>query len=889
MVVRGGGQLDPAGDRKLKSDQNRRQQLLQKCSSITVDYFRQFVSPAAEAVSENLFDSADQAESTQQQNDYLNQRDQMLKQQSRFSELMCEAVADNFSALINPQQTTIEEPEPEKPGNRSELKLIDDEDLEEKLIMLGMVSKVELRQAQEIYSLNERFSVLNHGGKRIKDDNNPCGPLKLGEAIQRSMDQISDEAFPKAELFKELDLIIQTEIGHCYHDINAYLIDEDILPNLEPSPHFKASRSGRQEPDAAEAEELAKLAEEAEQTEQGTDPGEQAQQVPPHPMRRATDGPVIPQRRSTDSTQQQAASAPARQIPNDPAQNKNLISNIRDLISQRYQQQGGAAGQSSVPHAKLQNALSSLQSNAARVGSESSQPSIADLKASLGKLLTKDGESYALSESHSQTFDIFEMLYQFVEQETMLHRKVENLLTQLQVPMLRVALQDEEFFNNTEHPARQLFNTIAEAGELWLGDTPEDSKTFGKMQTATEHVLNEFNDDVGVFRDLIDDLDKHIKLLSRKAQISEKRHVETLQGQERLELARKQAQQVVDQLIEKHNPPLFIKSVLQKPWADYLGLILLRHGDKSEIWNTAIGVANMLIISVQEDLHDSVKSSINNRREWLYTELNRGLSQVGYYENDIKDVMANLQACHRWSLAKTAEDSEAPETAVSEPLPEEVESAEEAVAESASPATAEARAQPAEHEAEDLSEQALNEAVTEAKADSEKLEEQEARSESKTKPDPSVVYERFEPDPQQKPPEKPDLLDNAELLPKALKVKARIAEPILKTSSRSLTSDQTTMLNRLRKLEFGTWFEILFKDTTEWVKRKLAWYSPVTDRCMLVNNRGASCEQITMHDLAEYMADKKARIFTPKKKPLMDRALEGIFRQLKKLSTLTTD
>ena len=90
-------------------------------------------------------------------------------------------------------------------------------------------------------------------------------------------------------------------------------------------------------------------------------------------------------------------------------------------------------------------------------------------------------------------------------------------------------------------------------------------------------------------------------------------------------------------------------------------------------------------------------------------------------------------------------------------------------------------------------------------------------------------------------------------------------------------------------LPFGTWLEVLFQDADHWVKRKLSWYSPVTDRCMLVNNRGASCESITMNDLAKMMSAKKARTFKPQKQPLMDRALKGIFKKLKGITMISRD
>lgn len=844
MVASGGSQLDSKAESRVVVEPSRREALLKHCCDLTIRSMLEMIPPAIDALAEDLFREAEMASSTQLQNDVLNRRDALQRHQQEFSAQLQAQILARFEAMSDGSPPSAHE---DSAGSHSpsELKLIDDADLEEKLTLLGMVSKLELRYSPEIYALNERFSVLNRGGRRINDETNPCGPMMLGEAIDASVAGMDSDSFPGTLLFKELDVRIQSDLGACYQAINTYLIEQDILPNLQPAaPSFRPKRSGRAIDEPVE-DEL---------------PPEAPQETAPAPRshgRRATDRPA------------QTQYDQGRPVPLPVEENRSLIAGIRELLGSRSRPASSAAAP--VPGNRLQSVLSDLQSRAATSTTDpDARTSIADLKASLGKALSsKDGQgqTHSLSQAHNQTFDIFEMLYDFVEQESTMHRKVQGLLNQLQIPLLRVALEDDAFFENPEHPARKLFNTVAEAGELWLGDSAEDNKTFGKMQTATEHVLKEYSNDTGVFQDLISDLDQHIKLLNRRSQISEKRHIETIQGQERLELARRQAQQVIEQLIEKYQPPLFIRSILEKPWADYLGLILLRHGDKSDAWNSAIGVANMLIISVQENLHASVRDRINNRKDWFYDQLKRGLSQVGYYENDINDVMANLQACHKWSLADPVSKSAEPRT-------------------DATPGTAgktDLAGSPSEA-ADDVARDVIQ--VHEA---TRKVEQDKAQATAESPSQPLIKPVPSDTRIPQSADEKVALLESTEKLPNVLKTAVRKSDPILKSSLPKLNTGQTRMLGKLRKMPFGTWFEMIFGDSVDWVRRKLAWYSPVTDRCMLVNNRGVSCEELTMHDLAIMMDGQKARLFTPRKRPLMDRALSSIFRQLKKLGTLTRD
>ena len=49
-------------------------------------------------------------------------------------------------------------------------------------------------------------------------------------------------------------------------------------------------------------------------------------------------------------------------------------------------------------------------------------------------------------------------------------QQCESTCAVLQVPLARAAVGDEAFFIRDQHPARELLNTVAESGAVWLGD-----------------------------------------------------------------------------------------------------------------------------------------------------------------------------------------------------------------------------------------------------------------------------------------------------------------------------------------------------------------------------------------------------------------------------------
>ncbi|WP_460891000.1 DUF1631 family protein, partial [Ramlibacter alkalitolerans] len=156
-----------------------------------------------------------------------------------------------------------------------------------------------------------------------------------------------------------------------------------------------------------------------------------------------------------------------------------------------------------------------------------------------------------------------------------------TLLTKLQVPLLRVALSDKRFFNDSHHPARQMLNAVAETGAYWLGDDDADGALVSKMQGLVDRTLRDFDGDMSLFESLLKDLSSHLQTIARKAEVAERRHVEAARGKERLAQARDRAADAVKEITEGSELPVFTRTLLNQAWTDVMALTSLRHGEDS--------------------------------------------------------------------------------------------------------------------------------------------------------------------------------------------------------------------------------------------------------------------------------------------------------------------
>ncbi len=96
----------------------------------------------------------------------------------------------------------------------------------------------------------------------------------------------------------------------------------------------------------------------------------------------------------------------------------------------------------------------------------------------------------------------------------------------------------------------------------------------------------------------------------------------------------------------------------------------------------------------------------------------------------------------------------------------------------------------------------------------------------------------------------------------------------------ALSGPQKEMIERLRKMRFGTWFEFTPAQGGAARRIKLSWMSPLTSTCMFVDRAGMQAEIKTLGDLADELLSGRAKVIPRPKHPFIDRALVSIRKML---------
>jgi hypothetical protein len=327
---------------------------------------------------------------------------------------------------------------------------------------------------------------------------------------------------------------------------------------------------------------------------------------------------------------------------------------LRQLLAGRRQLLGklnsvrGREGRETAQHAvsanDLQEALRGIQQRpAAPVMShgKAAPRNIGHIKQDMLALLRRlspNQEAPVLAEEHNDAIDLVGMLYENLARDIKPTSTVGNLLTKLQVPIVRVALQDQSFFTRQDHPARQMLNAIAETGSNWTNEDESDQALVGQMNSIVDRAISEYRGDPGVFHNVLHQLVGYLQTLARKAEVAERRHVEAAMGKEKLQLARELASESVESLVKGVRLPRFTRTMLSQAWADVMALTALRQGQDSPLWRQQLRVAERLIEIAQRPARAPSEAPDPE----LQREIEEGLGKVGYQESDAGAITRRL-------------------------------------------------------------------------------------------------------------------------------------------------------------------------------------------------------------------------------------------------------
>jgi len=707
------------------------------------------------------------------------------------------------------------------------LSLLANDDLERNISASTMIKNIEGRYSEELSILHERLCEVIK--KNLPLEACPVGPYQLASHFKQSVQSLNLEKQMTALFFKTLEKNLLTQLGDFYKLLNKQLSDAGVLPKLTAAEVHKRHQpkvvEGKHTSTAGLDEFLDEAINQIDRAEDGL-AGQQSRRPTTGQHTRLQSAidmqePITPNASLPMDIYQQQLFGAIRQMqhagfmsPPVPGSDPHIPVHHgapgSDWMPAGYGAQANAAQGPVYSRNDIVSALSGLQGGAVK-GAASLTGSTAIIAANTtaqfqalrpGHLqpypvqaldtvidaiaqASPDGggEPKQLDRDDCGTIDLVAMMFEYMLKDEQLPDSVKALLSYLQVPYIKVALLDPDLFAKPEHPARVLLDRLSEAGALWLNKEGFGQfRVFDEIKRVVNRVLNEFSDRIDLFDELLKDFTDYVATVKRRTEQLEKLAIQREEAEQHLQNVKAYVHNRIKTRVTDEHLPASIVAFLLYPWFDYLTSLMLRHSEKSEQWQQGLQVIDSLLWSIKPKTTQHELNRLNNLRDVLNKQIQKGFDTIGYNQAKAEDLLAKI------------------------------------------------------------------------------TELQEAATQNNV---PAKISEA----------------DRTEITRMVTEVTVR-EKVVLPPDTSHMTDDEKDLVEKLRLIEFGTWFEFRDNEKAEPQKLKVAWFNSENLSYLMVNSAGKQVSMITALEIARQMIAKTARIIAGSAKPFFERALEAIYKKM---------
>ena len=247
-------------------------------------------------------------------------------------------------------------------------------------------------------------------------------------------------------------------------------------------------------------------------------------------------------------------------------------------------------------------------------------------------------------EKHS--LDLLSQVFEHVLQNPSMPAAVKQLISSLQVPVLKAALIDQEFFFNEQHPARRLIELLSRYSPAVAHAAAREEPLYAAMQRNVTRVAQEFDQEVSLFDEVVNDLEAFIAEQEKANVAALEVPIQKALRKEKIKQANLIATQEVALRVGSGEVVAFIETFLENRWTKVLTLAYSVKEEKPDAVTDAIKTMDELIWSVKPKISLAQRQELLQRLPAILARLNKWLSLIKWEDADRIRFFAELAECH---------------------------------------------------------------------------------------------------------------------------------------------------------------------------------------------------------------------------------------------------
>lgn len=486
-----------------------------------------------------------------------------------------------------------------------ELSLVDHDEMEEMVAITTMHAKAMNLYGEEVNHLEARLEYLEI---MYEDaiDKEALDPKHICEIFQKTIENIEIAIEVKLIFYKLFDQEVVSKLGVMYRSVNQIFIDNGIMPEII----MKTTKQ----------EEVEHIEEEVStQVASYYDPQENV----------STD--FIPRTKEEISRVVNEFMSGGMTITGDEIE---LPESFLRAPTQKDLDGNSCYERKEVVKAlsKLQHKLSSMHDLGESLTPEViKQELLSNISNENGGVLDKQ-----VSLLHERSIDFVGMMFGAIADDETVSQIMTNLIYQLQVPVMKVAMSDNTLFDEEDHPARATVDLLTVAGK---GINNKEDHLYDELEAIVDDILNEFDIDIRAFEKAVDELQEIIHKEQALTDATEK--------QQQQKILQEHARNIVITQLKmvscNKKIPNEVRPLVLKHWSTLMLNRYIRHGRDSQQWMQSVMLLKLLLKCMQPIRYPSQLNLVKSNHLALIEAVNDELYETQQDKNSIKDQISNLK------------------------------------------------------------------------------------------------------------------------------------------------------------------------------------------------------------------------------------------------------
>ncbi|MBB4845546.1 hypothetical protein HNP55_004098 [Paucibacter oligotrophus] len=553
--------------------------------------------------------------------------------------------------ILDPSRATAHAAKPgvgEATGGSAGLSLVDDDTIEREItasrLSLAMMDKA----TWEFTDLRTRMQVLERQDDLASNDllrANVVAKLIL-DAWSGSGLGVSEWQMLRLSLHEEFSLLL----GEAYHEVNRWLISQSVLPDVDLRPFIRRALNTVAAGGPGQAVAAGGLSAQIRASSGLADVQAGAAAAPAGPA-----APVqSPSSSQAEEVLQLLQRIVGRQVPafatTAPQMNVQQAGAEAELPTQ-FARTGSSAGQAATEQRRAEAAprLNAAIKHAQHAMQEQVAPLDLNLSSDVAQLppvpqLLEDLQQRnhsvkqvlkqaADTPAERATIELVAMMFQSILMEDHIPAAVRVWFARLQMPVLRVAVSEPDFFATTDHPARQLIDRMGSCVMGFSSNSGNTNAAGDPLEREIKRVVQvvEAYPDTGrrVFQTVLSEFEKFLDNYFEHENQNTRHGVSLAQQVEQRETLAIQYTIELRKMLAEVPVQDGIREFLFQVWADVLAVTAVRSGAQSEAIKQMRRAAADLIWSASAKVSREERAEVIRRLPPLLKTLREGMGLAG--------------------------------------------------------------------------------------------------------------------------------------------------------------------------------------------------------------------------------------------------------------------